>query len=177
MLHFKDVPVVVEPGVGALEVGIVSVKNGEERLFFVPFERVTPTSENAHQLPLIMSSTYPHVFSMTKDLKTSPFLLVYNTFGKLSLVYTREAKSGAWEKNEAAPEQVGDTVTQFSVRFSFNKARDRDEFLRLLDSMIEARSSGHRVSSRKIGEALDLLIESNTGPVVLPVEVAKKAAV
>lgn len=177
MLYFKDVPVVIEPGVGALEVGLVSVKNGEERLFFVPFERVTPTSENAHKLPLIMSSVHPHVFSMTPDLETTPFLIVYNNFGKLSLVYTRAPNSLAWEKNEAAPEQVGDTITQFSIRFSFKTAKTRDSFMRVLDDVIRARASGKKVSTKKLGDMLDLLVSANEGPVMLPVAVAKKAVV
>jgi hypothetical protein len=177
MLYFKDVPVVIEPGVGALEVGLVAVKDGEERLFFVPFERVTPTSENAHKLPLIMSSLYPHLFSMTRDLEQSPFLLVYDTFGKLSFVYTRDDRSYTWEKNETAPEQVGDTVTQFSVRFSFKTAKNRDVFMRHLDDIMAAKSSGKRLPQKKVGELFDLLMAASTGPVLLPVAVAKKAAV
>jgi hypothetical protein len=177
MLYFKDVPVVIEPGVGALEVGLVTVKDGEERLFFVPFERVTPTSENSHKLPLIMSSMYPHIFSMTRDLEQTPFLLVYNNVGKLSFVYTRDKRSYNWEKNEASPEQVGDTVTQFSVRFSFKTAKNRDVFMRHLDEILAAKSSGKRLPQKKVGELFELLMAANDGPVMLPVAVAKKAAV
>lgn len=177
MLYFKDVPVAIEPGVGALEVGLVSVKNGDERLFFVPFERVVPTSENAAKLPLIMSSLYPHIFSMTANLDTTPFLLVYNTFGKLSLVYTRAEKSGVWEKNETAPEQVGDTVMKFSVRFSFDTAKSRDKFMQALDTAVTARASGKRLPAKAIGEMLDFLAAANDGPVILPVAVAKKTAI
>lgn len=177
MLYFKDVPVVIEPGVAALEVGLVNVKDGEERLFFVPFERVNPTSENVKHLPLIMSSLYPHIFSMTRDLEVTPFLLAYDNFGKLSFVYTRCPRSYAWEKNEAAPEQVGDTVTQFSVRFSFKTAKNRDTFMSVLSSSINAHNAGKRLSSKKIGQMLDLLSSADQGPVMLPVAIAKKATV
>lgn len=177
MLYFKDVPVVIEPGVAALEVGIMSVKNGKERLFFVPFERVEPNSANAEKLPLVISSNFPHVFTMRSDLDTSPFLLVYDMVGKLSLVYTREARSGVWLRNEAAPEQVGDTVTQFSVRFSFDTVANRNSFVETVDEIMSAYHAGKRVAKAKVERMLDLLMTADDGPVMLPVAVAKKATV
>jgi len=177
MLYFKDVPVVIEPGVGALEVAIMSVKNGVERLFFVPFERVTPNSDNAAKLPFIVSSIYPHVFSMHKDLDVSPFLLLYNNAGKLSVVYTREDPATGWVRNDAAPEQVGDVITQFSVRLSFNSVKQRNSFLNTLDSLIDGYQTANKISRTKVALLLDTLIDSNTGPVVLPVAVARKTDV
>ena len=177
MLYFKDVPVVIEPGVAALEVSIMSVSKGKERMFFVPFERVAPNSTNAEKLPLIISSNFPHVFTMRKDLDSSPFLLVYDMVGKLSMVYTREAKSGVWLRNEAAPEQVGDTVTQFSVRFSFDSVSNRNSFVETIDEIMAARHSGKRLMRSKIEYMLDLLMTADEGPVMLPVAVAKKTTV
>lgn len=177
MLYFKDVPVVIEPGVAALEVSIMSVNKGKERMFFVPFERVAPNSTNAEKLPLVISSNFPHVFTMRKDLDSSPFLLVYDMIGKLSLVYTREAKSGVWLRNEAAPEQVGDTVTQFSVRFSFDSVANRNDFVNTIDEIMAARHAGKRIVRSRVEHMLDLLMTADDGPVMLPVAVAKKAAV
>jgi hypothetical protein len=114
---------------------------------------------------------------MRKDLDSSPFLLVYDMIGKLSLVYTREAKSGVWLRNEAAPEQVGDTVTQFSVRFSFDSAANRNDFVNTIDEIMTARHAGKRIVRSKIEHMLDLLMTADDGPVMLPVAVAKKAAV
>lgn len=177
MLYFKDVPVVIEPGVAALEVAIVNVKAGVERLFFVPFERVTPNSDNAGKLPFIVSSAHPHVFTMHKNLDITPFLLIYNVAGKLAMVYTRDEAGGNWVRNDAAPEQVGDTITKFSVRFSFNSAKQRNNFLSTLDGLIDGYQTANKISRTKVAAVLDCLLDSDTGPVVLPVAVAKKAAV
>lgn len=176
MLYFKDVPVVIEPGVAALEVAIVSVKNLVERLFFVPFERVVPSSATASKLPFVVSSANPHVFSMRADLDNSPFLLVYSAQGKLSAVYTRDKPAGNWVRNEAAPEQVGDVVTQFSVRFSFNSAAQRSQFVDTLDTLIASYQNENKIAKTQVINLLDALLESDTGPVLLPVAVAKKAA-
>ena len=176
MLYFKDVPVVIEPGVGALEVAVMSVTPGSERLFYVAFERVLPTAENAAQLPFIVSSANPHVFSMYADLERSPFLLVYNMIGKLASVYTREDnKQRSWVRNDAASEQVGETITQFSVRFSFNSLRERGVFLDTLDDVINNYSKNNKIKKSLVVTLLDSLISSDFGPVVLPVAMAKKA--
>lgn len=175
MLYFKDVPVVIEPGVAALEVGLASVKKGKERLFFVPFERVAPCADNSVKLPFIMSSNFPHVFAMRKDVEKSPFLLVYDVAGKLSRVYTRDEQSGAWTRNETAPEQVGETVTHFSVRFSFDKPQNRDRFVALLNEIMSERQGGKSLPIPKVNALFKLLATADHGPVMLPVAIAKIA--
>lgn len=166
MLFFKDVPVVIDPGVAALEVGIINVAKRGKRLFYVVFERVHVTAKNAHDLPMIVTSQNPHVFSMTADLKNSPFLLVYDLFGRLSVVYTREDSTNAWVRNDAAPEQVGETITQFSARFSFNSVRDRDKFMAAMN-----RVTNNKYSRNDIEMISKLLNSSKAGPVVLPIAV------
>lgn len=179
MLYFKDVPVVIEPGVAALEVAIYHKDDRGERLFYVQFARVVVTSETVDDLPCILSSAGPHLFTMTDDLKTSPFLLVYDYRGKLQSVYTRDRKTHGWQRNDAAPEQVGDTVTQFSVRFSFNTASSREEFLRSFYDLTDDYKTGGKKDKptrdlpRKVRELVNLAAESSTGPVVLPIAVAK----
>jgi hypothetical protein len=173
MLYFKDVPIVVEPGVGALEVGIINNANKSERLFYAIFERVELTETTAAQLPFVPSSSAPHVFTMTKNLDQSPFLLVYDYLGKLSYVYTRDQKSGAWLKNNAAPEQVGETVTQFSVRLSFDSAQIRDEFLDTLDNIVNKYNRSGKIARDSVVDLIDTVTLSKVGPVVLPVAVAK----
>lgn len=168
MLFFKNVPVVIEPGVAALEVGIISVARKENRLFYVVFERVLVTEKNAHQLPMIVTSQLPHVFSMTADIDKSPFLLIYDLFGRLSIVYTRDDSTGVWVRNDAAPEQIGETITQFSARFSFTTVRERDRFLASMEKIARGKYSRADVES-----VSRLLHNSKTGPVVLPVAIAK----
>lgn len=167
MLFFKNVPVVIEPGVAALEVGIINVARKEKRLFYVVFERVHVTQKNNDDLPFVVTSQTPHVFSMTPDLRNSPFLLVYDLFGRLNTVYTREESTHAWIKNEAAAEQIGETITQFSARFSFNTVRERDRFLASIERVANGKYSRADVESIS-----RLLRNSHTGPVILPVAIA-----
>ena len=167
MLFFKNVPVVIEPGVAALEVGIINVARSENRLFYVVFERVEVSDKNTAQLPLIVTSQTPHVFSMTANLSKSPFLLVYDMFGKLSIVYTREDSTNAWIRNDAAAEQIGETITQFSTRFSFSTVRERDRFLASMEKIANGKYSRADVES-----VSRLLRNSKTGPVVLPIAIA-----
>lgn len=179
MLYFKDVPVVIEPGVAALEVALYHKTTGGERLFYVQFSRVALTSETVNELPCILASSAPHLFTMTEDLKTSPFLLVYDYRGKLQSVYTRDRETHHWVRNDAAPEQVGDTVTQFSVRFSFNTATSREQFLAAFYELTDDYKTGGKKGKptrdlpHKVRELVDLAAESSTGPVVLPIAVAK----
>jgi hypothetical protein len=173
MLYFKSVPVVIEPGVGALEVCLVSVTRRGERTFYVPFERIDLNSTIAVSLPMIVSSAAPHVFSMSADLDNSPFLLLYDNLGKLSAVYTREQKTNVWVQNDAAPEQVGATITRPSVRFSFNGAHDRDRFLDMLEQVADKYKKRKRVVRDELITIVELLTSSKTGPVVLPIAVAK----
>lgn len=176
MLYFKDVPVVIEPGVAALEVGIISSVKKQNRLLFVPFERVAVNAESAEKLPMVVSSNAPHVFTMHRDLDVSPFLLVYDYLGKLSSVYSRAKPSGAWVRNDAAPEQVGDTVTQFSVRLSFNDQKSRDRFLDSLNNLVERYKTHDKVSRLDTLELIKLVTASRVGPVVLPIAIEKAKA-
>lgn len=174
-LFFKDVPVVIEPGVAALEVAVCRRDENGERLFYVPFGRVAPNSAATDILPFVVSSNAPHVFSMSDDLSVSPFLLVYDHLGKLNTVYTRDAHTHAWIKNDAVPEQTGSTITQFSVRFSFESAKSRDKFLRAYNQLIyKCKNNGkEKDMAVDIVTIAKLLTDAPAGPVVLPVAVAK----
>jgi len=173
-LFFKDVPVVIEPGVGALEVAVCRRDSSGERLFYVPFGRVEPNEKSAEQLPFVVSSKAPHVFSMAQDLSVSPFLLVYDHVGKLINVYTRDPHNNAWIQNETAPEQTGETITQFSVRFSFNSIKSRDKFLRAYNNLVAKTCRGKtKETNADIDTIVDLFTKSPIGPVVLPIAIAK----
>lgn len=167
MLFFKDVPIVVDPGVAALEVGIINVAKRGKRLFYVAFERVELNTAVGDALPFVVTSHLPHVFSMLPDINKSPFLLVYDLFGRLSIVYTREEGTNAWVRNDAAPEQIGETVTQFSARFSFNTVKERDKFLAAM-----GRIANNKYSRNDVDSVSRLLNVGRTGPVVLPIAVA-----
>jgi hypothetical protein len=174
-LFFKDVPVVIEPGVAALEVAVCRRDASGERLFYVPFGRVEPSEKSLEILPFVISSANPHVFSMSQDLAASPFLLVYDHLGKLSSVYTRDPNNNAWIKNDTAPEQTGSTITQFSVRFSFNSIKSRDKFLRAYNNIVAKQSSGKTKENNSTDSdtIIQLLSKSPIGPVVLPLAIAK----
>ena len=169
MLFFKDVPVVIEPGVAALEVGIISAnaQQGSKRLFYVVFERVHVTDKNVDTLPFVPTSQNPHIFSMSADVDASPFILVYDLYGRLTTVYTRDPASSTWMRSDTAPEQIGETITQFSARFSFNTSRERDRFLNAMEKVSSGKYTRSDVESISI-----ILRKSKSAPVVLPVALA-----
>jgi hypothetical protein len=122
---------------------------------------------------MIVVAAAPHVFSMRDDLTTSPFLLVYDNLGKLSTVYTRDERTNAWVKNDTAAEQIGDTITKYSVRFSFDTARERDTFLETLEGVADKYRRSKRIVRTEVATIIELLASSRPGPVVLPVAIAK----
>jgi hypothetical protein len=177
MLYFKDVPVLIEIGVAALEVGVVQRTKKSERLFYVHFERLKLQKNTAAELPFVVSSSAPHIFTMSQNLSKSPFLLVYDYLGKLTTVYSRENNTGAWLRSDTAPEQVGDTVTLFSVRLSFESPVIRDNFLSLLSEITMQYKGANKISRKNVAALLDALnlTDAPATPVILPVAVAKVA--
>jgi len=174
MLFCKNVPTVIEPGVNALEVGLVRTYGSRDELgkrqartFYVAFERVVVNMSNAGELPLVATSQHPHIFSMVPELSDNLFLLVYDQYGRLSIIYTRETPTGAWTRNDAASEQVGETVTRFSARFSFATISIRDKFVTGITKLIAG-----KYSKSDVDGIVRLLREAKEGIVVLPIAVA-----
>jgi hypothetical protein len=172
MFSIRNIPVVIEPGVDALETEFaVSSKKEGERIVPVHLKRVTLDSNTAEDLPFIPTTKVPHVFSPTLDIKKSATLVVYDFLGRLSTIYTRNEH--AWERSDVADEHVGKTVTQFSVRFAFNSAKNRDKFLVAMEHMVNCVNADKSFSPQAMTDALQLLSRSRVAPVVLPVAVAK----
>ena len=174
MFSVRNVPIVIEPGVGALEAEFTaSDAQFGSRSFPVQLERVNLTADTIKQLPFIVSTQYPHVFSLVGDLDQSSALVVYDMRGRLSIVYTRAGKKQLWERNDVAEEHAGKTITQFSVRFSFSSTKDRAQFLDLTEKMIQQVKLKTEPEMADVVRAMTLLGRSRVAPVVLPVAVAK----
>lgn len=174
MFFVRDIPIVIEPGVGVLEAGmIVSDTKAGERTVAAHFFRVPLDEKVAPKLPLVPTSEHPHIFSLNDDVEKSPLLLVYDLLGRLSLIYTRDKSKRSWERHAVVDEHAGRSVTQFSVRFCFNAVKDRNKFLTLVNNMVTAAREGGSVSKADMTEAVNLLSRSRVAPVVLPVAVAK----
>lgn len=176
MFYVRNVPVVIEPGIGALEAEFSArdEKNGE-RFFPVQLQRVTLDKNNLEKLPLIPSTKFPHVFSLIADLDKACVLLIYDFLGRLTTVYTRSDPSSSWNRSDVADEHAGKTVTQFSVRFSFNTAKDREKFMDLAAKLTEGARAGGALSQSDVLKVFNILARSRNKPVVLPVAVAKLA--
>jgi hypothetical protein len=172
MFSIRNIPVVIEPGVAALETefSISSQKEGE-RLIPVHLKRVPLDSKTAEDLPFIPTTKLPHVFSPTLDLKKTATLVVYDFLGRLSTIYTRH--ENVWERSDVAEEHAGKTVTQFSVRLSFSSAKNRDKFLIAMEHMINCVNAEKPFSPEAMSDAVRLLSRSRVAPVVLPIAVAK----
>lgn len=176
MFYVREIPVVIEPGVGALEASIVvRDANENERDLAAHFQRVPLDETVIKDLPLVPTTQHPHVFTVHDDLQKSPVLLVYDLLGRLSIIYTREEKSRGWERNDVVAEHAGKFVTQFSVRFSFGSQKDRNRFMQLMERMIKEVRDGANVSKSDMAEAVTLLTRARVAPALLPIAVAKSA--
>lgn len=174
MFLIRNVPVVVEPGVGAIEAEFaISDPPKKLRSFPVQLFRVSLNSEVAKNLPFIASTKLPHVFSLTVDPEESVALLVYDSLGRITFVYTRDDNKKSWEKREVAAEHAGKTVTQFSVRFSFHSSKLRDKFMELVDNVLSQMQNDQKPNMADVEAAFTILSRSRVNPVVMPVAVAK----
>lgn len=174
MFFVKEIPVVIEPGVAILEAEMTVIdKRAGERTVAAHFFRVPLDEKVAPELPLVPTTQHPHVFSLHEELDHSPLLLVYDQLGRLSLVYHRDPGGRSWERKEVLAEHAGKTVTQFSVRFCFSGVKERNKFLTLMNSMMEAVRGGGSVSKAEMTEAVTLLSRSRAAPVVLPIAIAR----
>lgn len=174
MFFVRQIPIVIEPGVGVLEAEmIVTDPKAGDRTVAAHFYRVPLDEKVAPNLPLVPTTEHPHVFSLHEDINLSPVLLVYDMLGRLSLLYLRDKTKTSWERHAVIEEHAGKTVTQFSVRFCFTALKERNRFLSLINDMVTAVREGGTISKTDMTEAVKLLSRSRVAPVVLPVAVAK----
>ena len=175
-----EAPIVIEPGVGALEINVficdsARPSNDPKSRFKLwwRFSRVDLNEQTAQILPFIPTMKYPHIFTMAEDLDVSPFLLVYDLSGRLAFIYKKEAGSNAWVCHNVIDEIRGKTVSQFSVRFSFNTSADRNEFVAAIEKMMEASGRDKTFDQKTMRAAMRLLGRSKMSPVSTTVAVEK----
>jgi hypothetical protein len=174
MFQVQNVPIVIEPGVEAIEADfIVAERPSRKRGFPVQLFRVTLDSETVQALPFIPSAKQPHVFSLAHNPDESLVLIVYDSLGRINLVYTRDETGRAWEKNEVADEHAGKTVKQFSIRYFFNSEKSRNAFMHLVDGIISHVHKNESPPAEDVVAAIKLLARARVSPVALPVAVAK----
>lgn len=176
MFLVRNVPVVIEPGIGAIEAEF-AVTDGHKkpRSFPVQLFRIDLNSETAANLPFIPSTRAAHVFSLTQNPNDAVTLIVYDHLGRITLVFNRDTTGKAWEKKEIAAEHAGKTVTQFSVRFSFHSSKARDKFMESIDSVMSQIQNGQPPNMQDVNFVFSLLARSRVSPVVMPIAVAKNS--
>jgi hypothetical protein len=178
-----DTPIVIEPGVGALEINVFlcdparpsSDPKARCKLWW-RFERLELDGNVAEDLPFIPTTKYPHIFTMSKDLQTSPFLLVYDLSGRLAFIYKKEGPSNTWVCHNVIDEVRGKTISQFSVRFSFSSSADRNEFMTVMDKLSESTKTVRDFDHRSLRTVMRLLGKSRISPVAATVAIEKKTA-
>jgi hypothetical protein len=176
MFSVRNVPVVIEPGVGALEAEFfIKDETHGHRTFPLQLQRLELNESLVEKLPFIPATQFPHVFSLIQDVEKSAVLVIYDFLGRISCVYTRGDEKSAWERCDVADEHAGKTVTQFSVRFNFTSVKDRTTFLELVDKMIKDAKKDIEPARDDVMRALKLLGRSRVPPVVMPVAVARAA--
>ena len=173
MLAIRNVPVVIEPGVPAIEAEFAVLAPVKRRRSFpVQLFRVELDSDKLSKLPLIPATKLPHIFSLTHDPDDSVALVVYDSLGRIAMVYSRDDTGKSWERKDVAAEHAGKTVTQFSVRFSFGSAKSRDEFLSAIDRVVSQTYANNTPNKNDVDTVFKLLSRSRVPPVVMPVAVA-----
>ena len=169
MLLIKNVPIVIELGIGAIEVEFAVVeKRRRPRVFPSQLLRLELNATVAEELPFIPSAKVPHVFSLAEDIRQSLFLVIYDHLGRISFVFSREDVDKPWDKQDVTAEHAGKTVTQFSVRFAFPSAKVRDKFLAVIDDAIALHNTGQDLPPKMSATIVSLLNRLRTPPVVLP---------
>jgi hypothetical protein len=176
MFQIQNVPIVIEPGVEAIEAEFFAAeRKGKERSFPVQLFRVSLDEQVAQILPFIPSVKCPHVFSLAQNPEESLALVVYDVLGRIHHVYTRDSAKKSWDKREVADEHAGKTIKQFSIRYFFNTKDSRDEFMRCVDGVISALAQKKEPPQREVATAFNLLSRARSEPVALPVAVSKSS--
>lgn len=180
MFTIQNLPIAVDPGVGAIEAELRvplapggSPKPGRSTKLPVQLFRVTLDSAAASDLPFVPSVKTPHVFSLAHDIDKTALLVVYDNHGRISKIYSRDESGRAWEATHVAPEFAGATVTQFSVRFSFSSSKTLAAFVDNVDGVLEKLKNKQKPSEQDMLSVFQLLSRMRAKPVVLPVAVAK----
>jgi hypothetical protein len=174
MFQIQNVPIVIEPGVNAIESEFcVTDEKQRRRSFPVHLFRVPLDAEAAPKLPFIPATKLPHVFSLAQNIDDSPVLVVYDVMGRINVVYVKDESGKAWEKREVADEHAGKAVKQFSVRYFFNNEKSRNDFMERVDRIMSSLQSDIPPPLEDVMGAFRLLSRARTGPVVLPMAVAK----
>jgi hypothetical protein len=176
MFLIKNVPIVIEPGVRALEAEfVVNDKIAGKRLVPVRLFRVALDEVEVQKLPFIPTTRFPHVFSITSDVDKSGALVVYDSAGRISALYTKDASQKSWDRFDIAEEHAGKSITQFSVRFVFNTARDRSKFLAAMEKITAQVAHEEQPNIEDVMEALRPLARTRVAPVIIPVAAEKSS--
>lgn len=178
-----EAPIAVEPGVGALEINVFvrdlkrPASDPKSRFKnWWRFERVEIDESVVSVAPYIPSTKYPHVFTMLPDLEVSPFLLVYDISGRLAFIFKKEGNGHAWVCHNVIDEVRGRTISQFSVRFAFNQSADRDEFMSLIEKLMDGGARDKHVDNQTMRAAIRLLRKAKMAPVATTVAIEKSSA-
>ncbi|NDD53140.1 hypothetical protein EBZ39_04535 [bacterium] len=174
MFTIKNVPIVIEPGVRALE-SEIAVNDHVAGFRTVPVQltRVPLEETSAEKLPFIPTTRTPHVFSVSANLDTSLALVLYDSLGRISTLYTRNKPDTSWERFDIAEEHAGKSITQFSVRFVFASQKDRSKFLTAMEKIVDQAGREIKPNIEDVMAALRPLARSRVAPVVIPVAVEK----
>jgi hypothetical protein len=174
MFYIRNVPIVIEPGIGAFEAEfIIEDPTAGKRMVAVHLCRVSLDGKSVKDLPFIPTTRLPHVFSLTSNIKKSSALVLYDALGRIAKLYTRDKNSKVWEQFDIADEHSGKSVTQFSIRFSFNTSKDRTTFLTLMEKMAQQAGKEEQPAMDDVMTALRTLARTRVAPSVLPIAVEK----
>jgi hypothetical protein len=173
MISIKNVPIVIEPGVNVLEAEFCVRQDKRTCTFPIQLFRIALDKKTAPDLPFIPSVRLPHVFGLSNVPSEALILVVYDSMGRISTLYTRQHVKESWEKEHIAEEYAGKTVTRFSVRYSFSSHKNRQQFMELVDTIMTQINNDKLVAPGDVVAAFMLLSKARATPVVMPVAALK----
>ena len=175
MFFIKNIPIVIEPGVGALEAVLVVTNAGDEsaRELVVQLERLVLDEKTTAELPFIPCAKFPHLFSCTRQSEKNSLIVTYDCCGRISHMHTYNPIAKDWERYDVSEEYAGKTVSLHSVRVIFGSAKDADKFVECAGRIVDKIRREEAVEPKLMMSAFKAIARSRAVPVRLPVALEK----
>lgn len=159
-MKFNEYPVLIDPASN-----VVTLKAGSPGQWKHLHRVVLLLSD----LPMLVHNDVAHAFGPSICQQDCPFLLCYNTDGRLTTVLERSGST--WSRHTVAEELAGRVECLPSVRFVFGTDADRDRFMQLLQKLGESVRQITLPDQQDAWELLTLVLRQPHPPRLVPVAV------
>jgi hypothetical protein len=159
-MKFTEYPALIDPASNVL-----TLKAGPQGRWSHLHRVVLLTAD----LPHLVNNDVTHAFGPATCQQDCPFLLCYNTDGRLTTILERSGSS--WSRYTVAEELSGRVECLPSVRFVFQNESDRGRFMQLLQKLGESVRKLELPSPQDAWELTTLILRQPHPPRLVPVAV------